>query len=87
MKETTPRDPKVKRVLLWRLPVSGRLHASKKCELLELERTLPSPMQHQLSLLHSMTGRRIHNNPQQSEWKVTPDLFSRLCRCAAHLRN
>jgi hypothetical protein len=79
-------EQKDSRVLLWRLPVSGRLHASKKCELLELERTLPSPMQHQLSLLHSMTGRRTNNYPQQSYWTIEPGLFSRLCSCASHLR-
>lgn len=70
---------------LWRLPLSGRLHANKQCDLLKQERTNPSPMDHQRSLLEHASKRPFHNHPIEQSHKDIMTVAAHLCSCARHL--
>lgn len=70
---------------LWRLPLGARLHANRGCDLLRLERTLPSPRDYENSLLESISHKRPSNAPIEYLTDNPLQVASRLCRCARHL--
>jgi hypothetical protein len=75
-------EPSPGDVVLWRLPLAGRLHADRDCRLLKLETSLPSPMNYHASLLE-----RCENRPRR-ETRTLPiatGAIPHLCACARHL--
>jgi hypothetical protein len=70
---------------LWRLPLSGRLHLDRNCQLLLLERSLPSPRDHDRARIEHVTKRRSNTAPISQDFKDLSSISSQLCSCARHL--